>query len=41
MYIKFMNSKHILLITFLNEIELFLFYIELNGFKYCHVEVTI
>ena len=31
-YIKFMISKHILLITFLNEPELMFFLTQLNGF---------
>ena len=33
-YIKYMISKHILLIPFLNEPELFFFFTQLNGFTY-------
>ena len=36
----YMICKHILLITFLNEPELF-FYTQLNDFKYCFITVTI
>ena len=36
-----MICKHILLITFLNEPEVIVFYSQLNGSKYCSVSLTV